>query len=68
MKKGEFTISHDQDYETIICDGCKREFILLNVIRSAKKDDVAVEQPECDWCPYCGRDMYLKTDAEVKSE
>jgi hypothetical protein len=57
MKRDNFIISHDQEYQTIICDGCKREFILLSVHRYSEKTGTAIEQQECDCCPFCRRDM-----------
>lgn len=51
---GIATISHDQDYGTLDCKGCKREFILLSVVRGESTCTV-IEQPDYDYCPFCGR-------------
>ena len=52
--KGSASISHDQDYLSFECTQCKREFILLSVVRGEKTCTV-IEQPEYDYCPFCGK-------------
>lgn len=54
MERGKATISHDQDYESLLCINCKREFILLNIIRNTAGDASIIEQQQCDFCPFCG--------------
>lgn len=59
MKQGEFAVTEELVCASIICERCKREFVLLNVIRAENsEEDVAVDQQECDYCPYCGRWMH----------
>jgi hypothetical protein len=52
------SIALDQEFETIECKQCRREFVLLNIIRTIRKteldQDSVLEQPSCDYCPYCG--------------
>jgi len=52
---GTATISHEQEYGTLECKGCKREWILLNVIRNAANDVSIIEQNDFDYCSFCGR-------------
>lgn len=52
------SLALDQEFETIVCKNCLREFVLLNIVRTARvkegDEDQVFEQPQCDYCPYCG--------------
>jgi len=57
MNNGSVTLGLEQEFITILCDRCGREFVLLNIHRHrGEEEELAQIIPAkwADYCPWCG--------------